>query len=60
MKDIKIPVIKFLAFCALGAFLFWVGGFDFNRRGDDVALGIFFTVVLSALFTILSEMGKTK
>ena len=60
MKVIKTPVIKFLAFCTLSAFLFWLGGFDFNRRGDDVALSLFFTVALSALFTILSEIGKTK
>lgn len=39
----------FFGFLAFYAFLAWLSGFNFDRRGDDVAVFTFLAIAFSAL-----------
>lgn len=44
-------VAVFIGLLALGAFLFWLGGFNFDRRDEDVAFGALIVIFAACFFT---------
>ena len=42
----------FVASMAVVAVIAWVGGYDFDRRGEDVAILLFFGLLLSFIASI--------
>ena len=42
----------FVASMAVVAGIAWVGGYDFDRRGEDVAILLFFGLLLSFIASI--------
>ena len=52
------PLIAFLITAIICAFIAWLGGYDFDHRGDQVALGFimsFFTSLVPAGLAFILE-----
>lgn len=44
-------LLAFFGLLAVAAGVFWLGGFNFDRRGPDVAFSALFTLCLAILAT---------
>ena len=44
-------VAVFIGLLALSAFLFWLGGFNFDRRGEDVAFSTLIVIFAACFLT---------
>ena len=51
MIRLIILIAVFIGVLALGAFLFWISGFNFDRRGEDVAYGALILLFAAGFFT---------
>lgn len=54
MKRFLIASTTFVAVLAIAAGIFWVGGFNFDRRDPGVAWGLFFALIVAGLFACRS------
>ena len=48
MKVVYLRAILFVVTCLLGAFLMWLGGYDFETRNPLVAYGALLIMFLAA------------
>jgi len=54
MKKLKVPICATITTAILIPALFWIGGFDFNQRGERAVLCAIATVVFSGTVLLLA------
>ena len=58
MKYVK-PIIAAAITGAVSVFIFWLGGYDFDRRGPDVAWGAgIIIVIMIFVFSLVSAFQE--
>lgn len=58
MKTTILAILAFFTICACSAIISWLAGYDFNRRGDDVAFTAFMTIMFGAIAAGLTATAR--
>lgn len=54
MKTLLATIIAFTVVCGVSAGLAWVGGYNFDTRGPDVAAWCLVTLILGSAFAVMA------
>ena len=44
-----LPALAFLGVCAFAVIIAWLTGYNFDKRGDDIAFGFFMTTLYASM-----------